>query len=127
MQAHSRVEYHHFPLNEMYFKPTEFVVILDEVKVVLLAQEPSGADGPSGVASETCGCAPRSRGRNLGMPEPLHPADYGEGAALRRHCCCCFRSSGLCCPWPLQLGPFQCRLQCVRPEALTGPRGPRAL
>ena len=52
MQARSRVEYHHFSLNEMYPKPTEFAVILDEVKVVLLAQEPSGADGPQGV-SET--------------------------------------------------------------------------
>lgn len=47
MQARSRVEYHHFSLNEMYPKPTEFAVILDEVKVVL-AQEPSGADGPQG-------------------------------------------------------------------------------
>lgn len=28
-------------------------MIWDEVKVVLFAQEPSGADGPSGVASET--------------------------------------------------------------------------
>ena len=53
MQACARVEYHHFSLNETYFKPTEFAVILDEVKVVLFAQEPLGADGPSGVASET--------------------------------------------------------------------------
>lgn len=103
-------------------------MILDEVKVVLLAQEPSGADGPQGV-SETqslWACSSLS-GRSLCTPEPRHPADDGEGAALRRHRCCRCRTSRLCCPWPLQLGPFPCRLQCVRPEALPGPRWPQAL
>ena len=75
MQARSRVEYHHFPLNEMYFKPTEFAVILDEVKVVLLAQEPSEADGPSGVASETqslwvCSSVSGQKPLHAGAPPP---------------------------------------------------------
>ena len=59
----------------MYFKPTEFAVILDEVKVVLLAQEPSEADGPSGVASETqsvwvCSSVSGQKPLHAGAPPP---------------------------------------------------------
>lgn len=52
MQARARVDYHHFSLNETYFKPTEFAVILDEVKVVLCATPPWGLSVDTGMSSE---------------------------------------------------------------------------
>ena len=84
MQARARVDYHHFSLNETYFKPTEFAVILDEVKVVLCAKEPLGADGPSGVAPETqslwvCSSVSGQKPPRAGASPPRRPQ---RGASL---------------------------------------------